>query len=456
MKINKKKNINNPLTRSLQIKRESFKIPIIKKEERKEEKIQIIPFLENEKDQPELTKINDEYQLIESEQLGGGAFGVVYKCISLIDSKKEFAAKVESNDSIKPQLNHEYKILKYLEGEEGIPKTYLLKNIGFSTIMIFELLGPNLEDILKETKAKKFTYKTCGMILKQMNKRLNYIHDCGIIHRDLKPENFIVSTNVREGIIYLIDFGLSKKFMNPKTKEHIPFKTNRPIMGTAKYTSLNTHKGFEQSRRDDLESLAYIIIYFFYGELPWSKIKVKTKEEVFQKVYEIKSNYKDLDEYKNLPNELSDLINYCTNLEYEEKPNYFFIKTLAERMIGRSNNEELFDWQNIEFMIKPIFMIIESKKKKREEKKKLEIEKAQKEREEKERIEKEKERIEKEKEEKKRKLMEEATSPKPKHSKTFKNTFSSFKSPIKKQNKNYYGSPDIIKQVKRNYIHNGK
>ena len=197
MKINKKKNINNPLTRSLQIKRESFKIPIIKKEERKEEKIQIIPFLENEKDQPELTKINDEYQLIESEQLGGGAFGVVYKCISLIDSKKEFAAKVESNDSIKPQLNHEYKILKYLEGEEGIPKSYLLKNIGFSTIMIFELLGPNLEDILKETKAKKFTYKTCGMILKQMNKRLNYIHDCGIIHRDLKPENFIVSKNAR-------------------------------------------------------------------------------------------------------------------------------------------------------------------------------------------------------------------------------------------------------------------
>ena len=438
MKINKKKNINNPLTRSLQIKRESPKIPIIKKEERKEEKIQIIPFLENEKDQPELTKINDEFQLIESEQLGGGAFGVVYKCISLIDSKKEFAAKVESNDSIKPQLNHEYKILKYLEGEEGIPKSYLLKNIGFSTIMIFELLGPNLEDILKETKAKKFTYKTCGMILKQMNKRLNYIHDCGIIHRDLKPENFIVSTNAREGIIYLIDFGLSKKFINPKTKEHIPFKTNRPIMGTAKYTSLNTHKGFEQSRRDDLESLAYIIIYFFYGQLPWSNIKVKTKEEVFQKVYEIKSNYKDLEEYKNLPNELSDLIDYCTNLEYEEKPNYFFIKTLAERMIGRSNNEELFDWQNIEFMIKPIFMIIESKKKKREEKKKLEIEKAQKEKE-------EKERIEKEKEEKKIKLMEEA-----------KNTFSSFKSPIKKQNKNYYGSPDIIKQVKRNYIHNGK
>ena len=449
MKINKKKNINNPLTRSLQIKRESPKIPIIKKEERKEEKIQIIPFLENEKDQPELTKINDEFQLIESEQLGGGAFGVVYKCISLIDSKKEFAAKVESNDSIKPQLNHEYKILKYLEGEEGIPKSYLLKNIGFSTIMIFELLGPNLEDILKETKAKKFTYKTCGMILKQMNKRLNYIHDCGIIHRDLKPENFIVSTNAREGIIYLIDFGLSKKFINPKTKEHIPFKTNRPIMGTAKYTSLNTHKGFEQSRRDDLESLAYIIIYFFYGQLPWSNIKVKTKEEVFQKVYEIKSNYKDLEEYKNLPNELSDLIDYCTNLEYEEKPNYFFIKTLAERMIGRSNNEELFDWQNIEFMIKPIFMIIESKKKKKKKKKKLEIEKAQKEKE-------EKERIEKEKEEKKIKLMEEATSPKPKHSNTFKNTFSSFKSPIKKQNKNYYGSPDIIKQVKRNYIHNGK
>ena len=376
---------------------------------------------EIEKDDPELTRINDEYQLIESEQLGGGAFGVVYKCISLIEPKKEFAAKIEPNDSIKPQLNHEYKILKYLEGGEG----------------------------LLDTKEKKFSYKTCGMILKQMNKRLNYIHDYGIIHRDLKPENFLVSTNTREGIIYLIDFGLSKKILNPKTKEHIPYKTNRPLMGTAVYTSLNSHQGFEQSRRDDLESLAYIIIYFYYGELPWSNLKVKTKEELFQKTFEIKSNYKDSEEFKKLPYELSDLLNYCYHLEYEEKPNYHYIKSLADRMTGRSNSENLFDWQCIEFMIEPIFMIKEIKKKKREEKKLLEMEKAKKQKE-------EKERIEKEKEEKKIKLMEEATSPKPKHSKTFKNTFSSFKSPIKKQNKNYYGSPDIIKQVKRNYIHNGK
>ena len=324
---------------------------------------------EIEKDDPELTRINDEYQLIESEQLGGGAFGVVYKCISLIEPKKEFAAKIESNDSIKPQLNHEYKILKYLEGGEGIPKTFLLKNTSFSTIMIFELLGPNLEDILLDTKEKKFSYKTCGMILKQMNKRLNYIHDYGIIHRDLKPENFLVSTNTREGIIYLIDFGLSKKILNPKTKEHIPYKTNRPLMGTAVYTSLNSHQGFEQSRRDDLESLAYIIIYFYYGELPWSNLKVKTKEELFQKTFEIKSNYKNSEEFKNLPYELSDLINYCYHLEYEEKPNYLYIKSLADRMTGRSNTEILFDWQCFEFMIEPIFMIKEIKKKEKRRKK---------------------------------------------------------------------------------------
>ena len=405
---------------------------------------------EIEKDDPELTRINDEYQLIESEQLGGGAFGVVYKCISLIEPKKEFAAKIESNDSIKPQLNHEYKILKYLEGGEGIPKTFLLKNTSYSTVMIFELLGPNLEDILLDTKEKKFTYKTCGMILKQINIRLNYIHDYGIIHRDLKPENFLVSTNTREGIIYLIDFGLSKKILNPKTKEHIPYKTNRPLMGTAVYTSLNSHQGFEQSRRDDLESLAYIIIYFYYGELPWSNLKVKTKEELFQKTFEIKSNYKNSEEFKNLPYELSDLINYCYHLEYEEKPNYLYIKSLADRMTGRSNTENLFDWQCIEFMIEPIFMIKEIKKKKREERKLLEMEKEKKKREEKERIEKEKEEL---------KLKEnESFSPKPKHSKSFKPSFnfSNIKSPIKKsQFQKYYGSPDILKQAKKS-LKNGK
>ena len=221
-------------------------------------------------------------------------------------------------------------------------------------------------------------------------------------------------------------------------------------MGTAVYTSLNSHKGFEQSRRDDLESLAYIIIYFFYGELPWSNLKVKTKEELFQKTFEIKNNYKNSEEFKNLPYELSDLINYCYHLEFEEKPNYHYIKSLVDRMTGRSNSENLFDWQCIEFMIEPIFMIKEIKKKKREEKKLLEMEKAKKQKEEKERIEKEKEEL---------KLKEiEDTSPKPKHSKTFKPSFkfSNVKSPIKKiPFQKYYGSPDILKQAKKN-LKNGK
>ena len=333
----------------------------------------------------EYSLIDETYKILTDHQIGGGSFGHVYKCLN-VKSNKEYSIKVESNNSTNPQLLHEYKILKILEGNEGIPKPYLFKNIGGESILVIDLLGPNLEDILQDTKTKKFTLKTCLMTLKQIILRLKLIHKEGIIHRDLKPENLLVTKNIRDGLIYLIDFGLSKKYKDTKTDIHIPFKNDRPITGTIRYISINTHKGCEQSRRDDIESACYIILYFLNGKLNWDGIKCKTKEEKIEKIMEKKEEYKNNKEYKNLPQSLCNIFQYVYNLNFEEKPNYEYIYGLInkdlEQFDAETNYERsLYDWQSIEFMVEPIFMIEEIKKKKliekmkEEEKKKEEEEK---------------------------------------------------------------------------------
>ena len=316
----------------------------------------------------EYSIIDDTYKILTDKRLGGGSFGHVYKCLN-IKTNKEYSIKVESNNSTNPQLFHEYKILKLLEGNEGIPTTYLFKNIGGESIIVMDLLGPNLEDILQDTKTKKFTLKTCLMTLKQIIERLKIIHKEGIIHRDLKPENLLVTKNIRNGLIYLIDFGLSKKYKDTKNEMHIPFKNDRPLTGTLRYISINTHKGFEQSRRDDIESALYIIIYFLNGTLNWDGIKCKTKEEKIQKIMEKKEDFKKNKEYKKMPQTFSHIFQYIYNLGFEEKPNYEYIFGVInkglEQFEGESNYEKtLLDWQSIEFMIEPIFMIEEIKQKK--------------------------------------------------------------------------------------------
>ena len=318
--------------------------------------------------QKEYSLIDDTYKILTDKRLGGGSFGHVYKCIN-IKTNKEYSIKVESNNNTNPQLLHEYKILKSLEGIEGIPTTYLFKNIGGESILVMDLLGPNLEDILQDTKTKTFTLKTCLMALKQIIERLKLIHKEGIIHRDLKPENLLVTKNIRNCLIYLIDYGLSKKYKDVKNDIHIPFKSDRPITGTIRYVSINTHKGIEQSRRDDIESACYIITYFLNGKLDWDGIKCKTKEEKIQKIMEKKEEFKNNKEYKKLPQTFSQIFQYVYHLGFEEKPNYEYIFSTInkglEQFEGESNYEKtLYDWQSIEFVIEPIFMIEEINEKK--------------------------------------------------------------------------------------------
>jgi casein kinase 1 len=167
-----------------------------------------------------------------------------------------------------PQLEYESKLYRVLQGGTGIPEVTWFGTEGDYRALVMELLGHSLEDLFQYC-GRKLTLKTVCMIADQMISRLEYMHNNNFIHRDMKPDNFLMGVKGKANTVYMIDFGLSKRYRDPKTGQHIPYRDGKSLTGTARYASVNTHIGIEQSRRDDLESVGYILLYLLKGSLPW-------------------------------------------------------------------------------------------------------------------------------------------------------------------------------------------
>jgi len=197
-----------------------------------------------------------------------------------IISGERVAVKLESRTARNPRLQSEYKIYQALAGGIGISHVHWFGRAGEYNALVLDLLGPSLRSLFRFC-GKKFTLKTVLMLADQLLERIEYIHTNNIIHGDIKPANFVMGLDMGQlNQVYAIDFGLSKSYRDPNSRQHIPYVNCKPLTGTAKYASINMHCGIEQSRRDDLESLGYTLIYFGLGRLPWQGTKANSKREV--------------------------------------------------------------------------------------------------------------------------------------------------------------------------------
>ena len=298
-----------------------------------------------------MNKNNEKYDYIPNnfnvlKMIGKGSFGIVLKSFDKL-KKKNVALKIETYKNLKEQrLDKEYFIYKKLQYIEGIPKIYnfIEKKDLNKSILVLEYLGPTLEELFNFCD-RKFSLKTTLLIIDQLITRIENIHCHGILHKDLKPENFLLGHNNKD-LIYLIDFGLSVNYINNRNFSHNIYNDNNAFVGTLRYASINNHEGIEQSRRDDLESLGYIFIYFLTGTLPWKGLKGKTNKNTQELIYNKKKNTTIKDLCKNLPIEIYKYMNYCRELKYYESPNYEYLRNLFYKLYLKNNfkKDNIYDW----------------------------------------------------------------------------------------------------------------
>ena len=285
-----------------------------------------------------------KYKVI--KKLGSGSFGDIYLGISLLNNSY-VAIKTETKKIPNQHLETEAYFL-YLLKSVGIPEILSFGKTKDYNILIEPFLGKSLYQLYEENNRYFRTKDICLMGI-QILDRLEWIHSKNIIHRDIKPDNFLIG-NKDPNTIYLIDFGLSSKYRSSKTGKHKKFGFTGKLTGTTKYSSANTIRGVEQSRKDDLISVAYMIIFFMKGNLPWQDIDSEDEVNKFTKIYLMKKNIKESELCAGLPVEIYKFLKYVQNLDFEEKPNYDYLRSLFIDLLKKKNiiyNERLvFSWVN--------------------------------------------------------------------------------------------------------------
>ncbi|XP_057964126.1 casein kinase 1-like protein 10 isoform X2 [Malania oleifera] len=282
-------------------------------------------------------------------KIGSGSFGELYLGVN-VQTGEEVAIKLESVKTKHPQLHYESKLYVFLQGGTGIPHLKWFGVEGEYNIMVIDLLGPSLEDLFNYCN-RKFTLKTVLMLADQLITRVEFMHSRGFLHRDIKPDNFLMGLGRRANQVYVIDYGLAKKYRDLQTHKHIPYRENKNLTGTARYASVNTHLGVEQSRRDDLESLGYVLMYFLRGSLPWQGLKAGTKKQKYDKISEKKMLTPIEVLCKSYPSEFTSFFHYCRSLRFEDKPDYSYLKRLFRDLFIREGYQfdYVFDWTILKY-----------------------------------------------------------------------------------------------------------
>ncbi|KAF8111584.1 hypothetical protein N665_0074s0111 [Sinapis alba] len=278
-------------------------------------------------------------------KIGSGSFGELYLGVN-VQTGEEVAVKLESVKTKHPQLHYESKLYMLLQGGSGIPNIKWYGVDGEYNVMVIDLLGPSLEDLFNYCN-RKLSLKTVLMLADQIINRVEYMHTRGFLHRDIKPDNFLMGLGRKANQVYIIDFGLGKKYRDLQTHRHIPYRENKNLTGTARYASVNTHLGVEQSRRDDLEAVGYVLMYFLKGSLPWQGLKAGTRKQKYDRISEKKVSTPIEVLCRNQPSEFVSYFRYCRSLRFDDKPDYSYLKRLFRDLFIREGGYQfdyVFDW----------------------------------------------------------------------------------------------------------------
>ena len=273
----------------------------------------------------------DRYDLLKT--IGRGSFGQIWLAFDRTLNRR-VAIKVEKQTCPHPQLLHEAKVLRRLQGGPGLPQVFDVGSTPSLTYMAENLLGPTIEELFCSCK-HRLSVKSVAMIGEQVLCRLHYIHAKHYLHRDMKPDNWLVGLKGQEHLIYVVDFGLAKKYRNPCNEEHIEYREGKNLTGTSRYTSINTHLGIEQSRRDDLEGLAYVLIYLLRGSLPWQGLPAKSTSDRYRQILSHKMSTPISTLCHGLPPEIAHILTYARSLSFAESPDYSSLRKQLKEMMAR-------------------------------------------------------------------------------------------------------------------------
>ncbi|KAI0323549.1 kinase-like protein [Cubamyces sp. BRFM 1775] len=288
--------------------------------------------------------------------LGDGFTGHVVRAFNNLTGREvaiKMTPRVTDETAVMTSLQYEMAVYKLIpDGTPGFPSIHYSGKDANHHVLVMDLLGPSLDAIRRACRGT-FTLRTICMLADQLLHRLSFLHSRGLVSCDIKPHNFAMgATDTDPRTVYMFDFGHSKMYIDHKTGGHLPFRERRHARGTIRYASVPAHYRHEVSRRDDIESLLYVLLEFYHGSLPWDSIPTSDGETELKIMADMKIDISPTSPFGSLlaqsPPEFAAYHAHCTNLEYGQRPNYALLQGLFRERMRKEGWEydTRFDWMD--------------------------------------------------------------------------------------------------------------